>query len=112
MIIRHCAAQSETTAHGFSKWVLLPGGVLPSVTQLAVAELPPGAVVEMHSHPTMYEVFYPLDGEADYILREMTHSVGPGDLVVVEPGVRHSLRAGRDGHRVLYFGISTASNPV
>lgn len=111
MVFRCGASQSEPTAHGFLKRVLVRDGVLPDVTQVAVAGIPADGVVEPHSHATMYEVFFVLEGDAVYVIEGNEHKVEPGDLVVVPPGAIHSVRVGRQPHRVFYWGIATGPSP-
>lgn len=111
MVFRWSASESEPTAHGFRKRVLVRSGVLPEVTQVAVAEIPSGGVVESHSHATMYEVFLVLEGDAVYVIEGNEYNVEPGDLVVAPPGALHSVRVGSQPHRVFYWGIATGPGP-
>jgi quercetin dioxygenase-like cupin family protein len=105
MIVRGSAAAVELTSHGTPKRVLLRGGALPDVTQVAVAEFDEHGEVESHAHPTMYEIYYVLDGAAAYRVGEDVYEAGPGDLVTVPPATRHGLKVTRAPHRVFYWGI-------
>ncbi len=106
MIVRGSGVAAELTSHGTPKRVLLRGGVLPDVTQVAVAEFGEGGEIEVHAHPTMWEVYYVLEGEAAYFVGEDVHEAGPGDLVIVPPATRHGLKVTRAPHRVFYWGIA------
>ena len=106
MIVKGSERPVEMTAHGTPKRVLLRGGVLPDVTQVAVASFGEHGEVELHAHPTMYEVYYVLEGEASYYVGEEVYEAGPGDLVVVPPGTAHGLRVTSGPHRVFYWGLA------
>ncbi len=106
MMVRGSELPEEPTMHGTPKWVLLRGGVLPDVTQVAVAKFEEHDAVELHVHPTMYEIYYVLEGEAAYSVGEDVYEAGPGDLVIVPPAARHGLKVTRAPHRVLYWGIA------
>lgn len=109
MIVKGSERPEELTAHGTPKRVLLRGGVLPGVTQVAVASFDQHGEVELHTHPTMYEVYYALEGEATYYVGEDVYEVAPGDLVVVPPETVHGLRVSRAPHRVFYWGVATST---
>ena len=106
--IRRVTVSPEPTRHGDAvlKEVLLRGGVLPQVTQVAVATIPPHHENEFHEHPTMFEIYYVLSGEAEYDIAEKTYSVGPGDLLIVPPRTPHRQRSKADPHRIFYWGIA------
>lgn len=108
MIVKGGTREAEPTSHGTFKHVLLRGGVLPAVTQVAVAEFDAHTEIPRHEHPTMYEVFYVLEGAGAYSLGDETHEAEPGDLVVVPPGTPHAVKATRAPHRVFYWGIATS----
>ena len=110
MIVRGSERPEEPTAHGTLKSVLLRGGVLPGVTQVAVAKFDEHGEVELHVHPTMYEIYYVLEGAATYSVGEETHEAEPGDLVVAPPATSHGLRVTRAPHRVFYWGVACSSN--
>jgi mannose-6-phosphate isomerase-like protein (cupin superfamily) len=111
MVFRWSDSQTEPTAHGFEKRILARGGALPDVTQVAVAVMPSESVVEPHAHRTMYEIFFVLEGDAVYVIDGKEYAASPGDLVVAPPGAIHSVRVGRQAHRVFYWGIATGPNP-
>jgi quercetin dioxygenase-like cupin family protein len=106
MLIRGSDALLEHGRHGQLKQVLLSGGRLPGVTQIATATLEAGLGVETHSHPTMWEIFYVLEGAAEYFVGTDRYTATTGDLVVVPAGVPHSVTAIEAPHRILYWGIA------
>jgi quercetin dioxygenase-like cupin family protein len=109
MIIRSSARQAVTSAHGdhIYKELLLKGGIVPGLTQVAVSTIAPASDIETHHHPTMWEFFFVLSGEATYVLDGEEFQVGPGDLFVVPPGGRHSQKIQSESHRVLHWGLAT-----
>jgi mannose-6-phosphate isomerase-like protein (cupin superfamily) len=107
MIVKSSEAQEEPSRHGSPKRVYLRGGALPDVTQVAVGTMETGFEAELHSHPTMYENYYVLEGRAVYRVGEEEREVGPGDLIVVPPATPHRQRVLEGPHRVFYWGIAT-----
>jgi quercetin dioxygenase-like cupin family protein len=107
--IKRSTLTAEPTRHGddVMKEVLLRSGVLPAVTQVATATIPPNHENELHEHPTMFEIYYVLSGEADYDIAGQTYSVGPGDFVIVPPATQHRQRTKSAPHRIFYWGIAT-----
>jgi len=57
---------------------------------------------EMHAHTESSEIFFFVSGRATYWDQwQEGHAIGPGDLIVVEPGEMHAFRAGDDNLVVL-----------
>jgi quercetin dioxygenase-like cupin family protein len=52
----------------------------------------PGGGVTPHVHPAMEERFHVLDGRPSFLAGKEWRDAGPGEEVVVPPGVRHSFR--------------------
>lgn len=88
------------------KRVLLSGGELSHLTQLAIAELPIGGATSAHAHADMAEVFVVLDGQGELEVEGEQIGLGAGDCFVVEPREEHVLRNASTSAvlRVLYFG--------
>jgi quercetin dioxygenase-like cupin family protein len=106
MIVRAEDCAIEPTRHGLMKRVILRGGAVPDVTQVAVATFQEGDAVELHAHPTMYELFYVLEGRGEYRIGGERHEAGPGDFLVVPPGTPHGVRVLEAPHRVFYQGLA------
>jgi fucokinase len=97
------------TAHGTRKRVIVRSGVLPSITQVAIAEFFTGAdVIEPHSHFSMWEVYFVLEGKVRYRGGDEEGIVGPGDTVLVPPGTLHELHPVETPYRMFYWGLATA----
>jgi quercetin dioxygenase-like cupin family protein len=97
----------EPTRHGNPKQVFLRGGVIPHVTQVAVATFSECVETELHSHPTMYEIYFVLEGRAIYSVDGTTFEVRPGDFFFVPPGAIHNQKVTVAPHRIFYWGLAT-----
>jgi quercetin dioxygenase-like cupin family protein len=107
MVIRLGECDPEPTRHGNIKHVLARGGVLPNVTQVAVGVFAELCETDLHSHPTMYEIYFVLEGGATYTIGERCYEVSAGDFIVVPPGVVHKQKVTKAPHRIFYWGIAT-----
>ena len=106
MLIKLDQCVAEPSRHGNPKYVLARAGILPNVTQVAVAVFPDLVETELHSHPTMHEVYFVLEGQAVYTIGEDRYEVTPGDFFVVPPGTVHNQKVTVPPHRVFYWGIA------
>jgi quercetin dioxygenase-like cupin family protein len=61
----------------------------------------PGGGVTPHVHPAMEERFEVLVGRPSFLAGQEWREAGPGETVVVPPGVRHAFR--NDGAEVAHF---------
>ncbi|MEK7203804.1 MAG: cupin domain-containing protein [Patescibacteria group bacterium] len=104
--------KKELTSHGKNipllKKVFLAKGVVPRIMQVAESEF--SEVCSMkdncHSHPTMWELYYVLEGEAKYFVGDEIYKVMPGDFVAVAPNTPHYQEITKAPHRILYWGIA------
>lgn len=107
MLIRGRDCVTEPSRHACPKQVYLRGGVLPAVTQVAVATLEEGFEAELHRHPTMFENYYVLSGRALYRVGDAEYEVEAGDMIVVPPGAVHRQKVLEGPHRIFYWGLAT-----
>lgn len=92
-----------------SKRVIVPGGVIPSLSNFAIATFTPNTPISGHRHTDLSEVFYIAEGAAVFVVDGRRIVAAVGDCLVVEPGEKHSLVSGADGDLVLlYFAIATS----
>ena len=63
---------------------------------LAEATVPAGGTTVEHFHRVTEEVYFFTHGRGRMRLGDVEKAVGPGDTVVIPPGVRHKLWAGDD----------------
>ena len=72
------------------------------------ARLPPGPRAP-HRHPLSVEVIYVVDGEGTHWQAGGAERVGPGDVVLVPPGVAHATIPADESGMLLYcvFPVGT-----
>jgi len=63
---------------------------------LAEATVPAGGSTEEHYHRATEEIYFFTEGRGRLRLAAVERAVGPGDTVVIAPGVRHKLWASED----------------
>ena len=51
----------------------------------------PGTTVARHAHPTAEQLMWIVDGSMTMTVGDDTRELGPGDVVVVNPGIEHEL---------------------
>jgi quercetin dioxygenase-like cupin family protein len=108
MLIRSADCPKQLSRHHdqIAKRLLLPNSVVPGLTQVAISTFAPEVETELHSHPTMWEMFFVLEGEATYLSEGNSFEVAPGDLFVIPPGTLHKQVALARPHVVLHWGIA------
>ena len=74
-----------------------------AITQIAITDLKAREVAAVHVHEDMQEGFYVMSGELDVVLDGAIEHCVAEDLVWVECGTRHELRAVTDV-RVMTIG--------
>ena len=79
------------------------------ITQIAIAELKSGEIIESHSHNSMNEYFFILEGEGYFIINEEKIYVDPLMLISIPNKTIHSIAALTD-IRFYYFGVQTILN--
>jgi len=102
------AAPEEGVSHDLSlrKRVLLRGGEVPHLAQLARTRLFPGQETSPHAHADLHEVFLVESGAGELVVDGVAHPLAPGDCAVVEPGEVHVLRCtGAEPLALVYFGV-------
>ncbi|MEK7642983.1 MAG: cupin domain-containing protein [Patescibacteria group bacterium] len=107
--VRRDDVDREPTRHGSSvlKQVFVRGGVLPDVTQVAVAVLDRTKDdVELHKHPTMWECYFCIEGRAVYTVGDEQIEMRPGDFLAIPPDTMHNQRVIDETHTIFYWGIS------
>jgi mannose-6-phosphate isomerase-like protein (cupin superfamily) len=63
---------------------------------LAEATVPSGGSTHEHYHQTTEEIYFFTHGRGRMRLGDEEREIGPGDTVVIAPGVRHKLWASGD----------------
>ncbi len=70
-----------------------------SELSLILLELEPGVEVPIHTHDRQVDSILVLEGTGEIYLEEGWQEVKPFDVIVIEPGVDHALRAKERGLR-------------
>ena len=92
-----------TSLHGVAPFTTLDGSEIREVAgpasgnavnqSLAEATVPPGCSTEEHFHRLTEEIYFFTAGRGRMRLGDAEREVGPGDTVVIAPGIRHKLWA-------------------
>jgi quercetin dioxygenase-like cupin family protein len=89
------------------KKIMVDKGYIPNLTTFAQATFKPGQSVEMHTHETMFEVFYIEKGKAEFVVEDSKMILEPGDSITIEPGEKHSQsNPFNEDVTWLYFGVA------
>jgi len=74
-----------------------------SLTRHSLAEIrhPPGTASQEHYHTEAEEVYYVLAGRGGVRVDGETRAIGPGDVVIIVPGQRHTVWQEGEGDLVL-----------
>jgi len=68
---------------------------------LAEIRHPPGTANLEHFHTEAEEVYFVTEGRGGICVDGETHTIGPGDVVVITPGERHKVWQEGDGDLAL-----------
>ena len=103
------ASEPFITKDGSSIRELAGRVALPSAHQsLAEATVPPDGTTDEHYHEVSEEIYFFTSGTGRVRVDGEERDVGPGDCVVLSPGMRHKLFAGPDEPLVLLCCCSPA----
>jgi mannose-6-phosphate isomerase-like protein (cupin superfamily) len=74
-----------------------------NLTRHSLAEIrhPPGTASQEHYHTEAEEVYYVIEGQGAVRVDGKTRTIGPGDVVVIVPGERHTVWQEGEGDLVL-----------
>ncbi len=82
---------------GLGRPTIKVGPPLSTRIGLLESELPPGGGFRIpHWHEDLYEVFYVLDGEIEYLLDQDWHRAPAGTTVFIPAGAVHAFRNASD----------------
>lgn len=72
----------------------------------------PAPAAPMHSHDLGGEIFLVLEGQCEFLVEDDRITCGPGQLVYMEPRVRHTLHAVGDDPCVVYLSVTPHVEPT
>ena len=85
--------QVGVAAMGLDMRVLVPGGATTGETFCLIREeTQPGGGPPLHVHHRQTELFVVQEGDYEFAAGESRFRAGPGDIVVVSPGIPHAFR--------------------
>ena len=102
--------KGEPTAHlsGLKKVFLGNMDTHSQITQFAYGEFRPGEICPSHKHDTMYECFYFIEGNGQYIVGEEVVDLKPGTFLSIPPLTVHELKNNsQETLKFVYFGVAT-----
>lgn len=108
MIVKHLSEiQTQSTSHGCGEKRVLASKeeTVSAITQIAETILHKGDIAVAHSHETMEEFFYVLDGEVEITTDSSTAQCKQGDFITISPKEQHSLKAMTDC-KIMTIGCS------
>jgi quercetin dioxygenase-like cupin family protein len=76
-----------------------------NITQVAYTELNKGVEVVNHTHNSMEEVFFLLEGVCEFIIQGVSVLAEKQSIIIIPVNQEHSLRAISDC-KLFYFGVS------
>lgn len=91
LAVRPTAHRDPTTGNAITKQQFIEPFAVPLVAGISVATLEAGQRVSKHSHTTMHEFFYVLEGTGVFQIGTTLHDVRPGTLVHLVPPVEHAI---------------------
>lgn len=83
---------ANTTAYTWGEhckgWPLLQEQALSVIEE----EMPPGTAEQLHYHKKAMQLFYLLEGEAEYEIESENIIVSKGESLQIHPGQKHRIR--------------------
>jgi len=72
----------------------------------------PAPAGRMHSHDLGGEIFLVLEGQCEFLVEDERVTCGPGQLIYVEPLLKHTLHAVGDGPCIVYLSVTPHVEPT
>lgn len=72
----------------------------------------PAPAGRMHSHDLGGEIFLVLEGQCEFLVEDERVTCGPGQLIYVEPRLKHTLHAVGDGRCIVYLSVTPHIEPT
>jgi len=72
----------------------------------------PAPAGRMHSHDLGGEIFLVLEGQCEFLVEDERVTCGPGQLIYVEPLLKHTLHAVGDMPCVIYLSVTPHVEPT
>jgi len=72
----------------------------------------PAPAGRMHSHDLGGEIFLVLEGQCEFLVEDERVTCGPGQLIYVEPLLKHTLHAVGDAPCIVYLSVTPHVEPT
>jgi len=72
----------------------------------------PAPAARMHSHDVAGEIFLVLEGQCEFLVEDEHVTCGPGQLIYVEPRLKHTLHAVGDTQCIVYLSVTPHVEPT
>lgn len=72
----------------------------------------PAPAGPLHSHDLGGEIFLVLEGQCEFLVEDERVTCGPGELIYMEPRVKHTLHAVGDEPCVVYLSVTPHVEPT
>lgn len=72
----------------------------------------PAPAGDLHSHDLGGEIFLVLEGQCEFLVEDERITCGPGELIYMEPRVKHTLHAVGDEPCVVYLSVTPHVEPT
>jgi quercetin dioxygenase-like cupin family protein len=77
-----------------------------------IMRMEPAPAGRMHSHDLGGEIFLVLQGQCEFLIEEERVTCGPGQLIYVDPNVKHTLHAVGDEPCYVYLSVTPHVEPT
>jgi quercetin dioxygenase-like cupin family protein len=101
----------EVPGDGYLKRLVLPKGTLPDDMFIQEVLFKAGDRVRLHHHELQIEVFIPLS-EGDFVVNGRDVRIGPGDVLVCEPGDIHGNPVIAKDFRIMVLKIEHQADDI
>ncbi len=78
-------------SHTENRRLLGPGPFGSDRVEIVLGEIEPGGQADAHSHESLEQAFFVLQGRAEVEIEGKTEVVGPDDFIYLPPGASHRV---------------------
>lgn len=75
-------------------------------------QMQPSPAGRMHSHDLGGEIFLVLEGQCEFLVEDERVTCGPGQLIYVEPRLKHTLHAVGEQTCIIYLSVTPHVEPT
>ena len=98
--------QANSHSIGVKKVLFCRGEEKTHLTQIAIGKLESNEEIPIHSHETMEEIFFILEGSGVFKVENNIFCVSMNNLIKIPPNTQHSIKA-YTAMKFYYFGVET-----